>query len=81
MKFFQTLDAVASPVLEGVHQYPWLVVAAVALVLVAAVLIYRARKKKLPPLRLENSRFRRRCLFGGGSKTTSFQAEGKEEKP
>ena len=32
--------------LEGVHQYPWLVVAAVALVLVAAVLIYRARKKK-----------------------------------
>ena len=46
MKFFQTLDAVVSPVLEGVHQYPWLVVAAVALVLVAAVLIYRARKKK-----------------------------------
>ena len=45
MKFFQTLDAVASPMLEGVHQYPWLVVAAV-LVLVAAVLIYRARKKK-----------------------------------
>ena len=40
------MDAVASPVLEGVHQYPWLVVAAVALVLVAAVLIYRARKKK-----------------------------------
>ena len=40
MKFFQTLasrGAVASPVLEGVHQYPWLVVAAVALVLVAAV--------------------------------------------
>ena len=57
MKFFQTLDAVASPVLEGVHQYPWLVVAAV--VLVAAVLIYRARKKKEPPLRLEHSRPRR----------------------
>ena len=51
MKFFQTLDvqtldAVASPALEGVHQYPWLVAAAVALVLVAAVLIYQARKKK-----------------------------------
>ena len=46
MKFFQTLDAVASPVLEGVEQFPWVAVGAAVLVLVAAVLIYRARKKK-----------------------------------
>ena len=46
MSFFHLLDEVASPGAVSPEQFPWLVVAAVALVLVAAVLIYRARKKK-----------------------------------
>ena len=45
MSFFHLLDEVASPGAVSPEQFPWVAVAAAALVLVA-VLIYRARKKK-----------------------------------
>ena len=46
MSFFHLLDEVASPGVVSPEQFPWVAVGAAALVLVAAVLIYRARKKK-----------------------------------
>ena len=46
MSFFHLLDEVASPGAVSPEQFPWVAVAAAVLVLVAAVLIYRARKKK-----------------------------------
>ena len=46
MSFFHLLDEVASPGADSPEQFPWVAVAAAVLVLVAAVLIYRARKKK-----------------------------------
>ena len=46
MTFFHTLDEVASPGAISGQQYPWVVLIAVALVIVAAALIRRARKKK-----------------------------------
>ena len=46
MTFFHTLDEVASPGAISGEQDPWVVLIAVALVIVAAALILRARKKK-----------------------------------
>ena len=46
MSFFHLLDEVASPGAVSPDQFPWVAVAAAVLVLVAGVLIYRARKKK-----------------------------------
>ena len=46
MTFFHTLDEVASPGAISGEEYPWVVLIAIALVIVAAALILRARKKK-----------------------------------
>ena len=46
MSFFHLLDEVASPGAVSPEQFPWVAVAAAVLVLVAAVVLDRPRKKK-----------------------------------
>lgn len=46
MSFFHLLDEVASPGAVSPEQFPWVAVGAAVLVLVAAALILRVRKKK-----------------------------------
>ena len=46
MTFFHTLDEVAPPGAISGQQYPWVVLIAIALVIVAADPILRAHKKK-----------------------------------
>ena len=46
MSFFHLLDEVAAPGAVSPEQFLWVAVGAAVLLLVAAVLIYRARKKK-----------------------------------
>ena len=61
MSFFHLLDEVASPGAVFPEQFPWVAVAAAVLVLVAAVLIYRARKRSSRPCGWETA--------GSGGKT------------